>query len=79
MRDAFERKLARRDDTIRVLQAQCDALTIELDEVRSSAERTQRTLEDALLERSIELAELRARQRTSEEKLFAMQHATAAE
>ena len=52
--------IERRDATIRVLQAQCDALTHELHEVRTRSEQTQRTLEDALLERSIEVAELRA-------------------
>ena len=51
-------------------QAQCDALTHELHEVRTRSEQTQRTLEDALLERSIEVAELRARQQQADQKLF---------
>ena len=70
VRASYERRIERRDATIRVLQAQCDALTHELHEVRTRSEQTQRTLEDALLERSIEVAELRARQQQADQKLF---------
>lgn len=77
LRDAYERKLAQRDDHIRELQERLDFLEMRDRETLAQAERTQHTLEDALLERSIELAELRARHQQCETKLFSLQHATA--
>ena len=72
-REAFERKLSRRDEKIRRLQLVVDAVDDELRKTRERADRTQAQLEDALLEKTIEAGEMRARAECAEAKLRELQ------
>ena len=72
-REAFERKLSRRDEKIRRLQLVVDAVDDELRKTRERADRTQAQLEDALLEKTIEAGEMRARAESAEVRLRELQ------
>ena len=69
VRDAYRRRVARREEKIRDLQMVVQELQDELHETRENASRTQQKLEDALLERSVELTDLKARLQRSEAQL----------
>ena len=69
VRDAYKRRVARREEKIKDLQLIVHELQEELRTVRDDATRTQQTLEDALLERSMEITELRARLQRAEASL----------
>ena len=69
VRESYDQRLARRDEKILKLSTRVHDLTEELRDIRVRSERTQRKLEDVLLERSMELAEVKQRCEHAETRL----------
>ena len=72
-REVYERKLARRDEKIRTLQALVEELSADLSDVRRAAAARERELEDQLLSRALEMTQLAQRCEAAEARASALE------